>query len=375
MSLRVVALVALVAAPSACNVFVPLDDPPPRILGLDWAESMYEPEPFVYRPKELGAPLHVPAAEGEWGVVVVPSRDRHVRGLSEADGRILWSVKTLGPNTSPPLQVGEDVLVGSQDGRVYRLHARTGRSIWTSAPVGRGGIASAPVVDGGRVFVTSADNRISALSIEDGGRLWERSRPHLGRFTVTGQAGALVSGESVVTGFSDGYLAAYATLDGATMWSVDFSRGEIEFVDIDTTPVAVDGLIVVAGYRFGLLAVDAATGEERWTLEGEGFGTPATLDGVLYVPRANGTLTAVEGASGEALWTARSLEGVAHTPGLSSRWLVVPLETTMLVVDRATGRTALRYDDLYGFTATPHVSWGTVYAQANSGRVYALGIF
>lgn len=369
----------LAFALGACAAFEPVEAPMveggPRVLGVDWAAPLYPLEELAFRPSEEGEPLHVAGEPGAPGVVVVPSRDRRVRGLDDRTGRVLWEVETRGPNRARPVPHGRDVLVGSLDGRLYRLHARSGRPIWQSEPVGRGGIASSPAIGGGLAFVTSSDNRITALSLDDGHRVWDRSRPHRGKFTVTGQAGATVAGDRVVTGFSDGYVAAWALSDGATFWSVDTARGETEFVDADATPLAADGLVVVSGYRSGLFALDLQSGETRWELRGEGYGSAAEMEGVLYVPRAAGTLTAIAAKTGEVLWTARATEGLARTPAASRKYLLLPLDTTLLVLDRGTGRTLLRYDDAYGFTATPEVSWGTVYAQANSGTLYALGLF
>ena len=61
-------------------------------------------------------------------------------------------------------------------------------------------------------------------------------------------------------------------------------------------------------------------------------------------------------------------------PAVTPRYVIVPLDTALLFVDRLSGRSVKRYDDRYGFSATPEVAYGTVFAQSNSGVLYALGI-
>ncbi|HRE91546.1 MAG TPA: PQQ-binding-like beta-propeller repeat protein, partial [Myxococcota bacterium] len=107
----------------------------------------------------------------------VPGKDRKVRGLDAATGRTIWEVGTLGPNASRPLDLGPfgapgELLLASMDGRVHRLSQRNGRRLWTSEAPATAAITATPAVagsgEGGKVFVTSLDNRLTALSLETG---------------------------------------------------------------------------------------------------------------------------------------------------------------------------------------------------------------
>ncbi|MGM0574320.1 MAG: PQQ-binding-like beta-propeller repeat protein [Myxococcota bacterium] len=371
-TLSAVAALAL----AGCGVLRPVGDLDTHRVEADWGTRLYELDALAYQPSERGEPLRVDSdATPDGGLVVVPSKDRWVRGVAARTGEVLWKIQTNGPNVSRPTAVGEDVLVASMDGRVYRLRQRNGRPVWKTDVLGRGALVSAPVVDDGRVFVTGSDNRLTALSLEDGSSLWERQRPHRGEFTITGQAGATVVGDAVVTGFSDGNVVAYAVSDGAILWTADLSRGESDFVDVDSTPLVLGDTVVVASYATGVHALDVDTGAVRWRLEGRGYGTAAALDGLIYVPRADGRLVAIDAEAGEVSWASRIRYGTPGTPALTRKYVLVPVRESLLVLDRGTGRLLLRYDDGFGVTATPHVAWGTAYTQANSGHLYALGIY
>ncbi len=55
--------------------------------------------------------------------------------------------------------------------------------------------------------------------------------------------------------------------------------------------------------------------------------------------------------------------------------MVLPVDSAILVLYLGSGRSLLRYYDRHGFSATPEIAWGTMYAQANSGLLYALGLY
>ena len=363
-------------------------------LVLDWSRSLYELETFPYKPREHGqAKLVKGEMTPQDGLVVVPSKDRALRAFDARTGKTLWERETLGPNVAPVVAVDEDLLVASLDGHLYRMHQRNGRVVWDSGSLGKGALYAPPVSDGERVFVTSDDDRIMALSLRDGTRLWERERAPLSSNSVvsriTGQAGAALHGEQVFTGFSDGHVMAFDVRDGATLWSRDLSGGGREFVDVDSTPIVTSaGLVVASAYATGLFALDAKGGEVVWKIDGRGFGHAAFHEGVLYVPRTKepssnvvpgtpnqSSMVAVDAATGKVLWTLRIGDSTPSRPAVSSKYLIVPTHTALLVVDRGTGRAIRQYDDHYGFSATPEVAWGTVYALANSGIMYAFGLY
>lgn len=360
-----------------CNIFPPLDEVQHPQVTLDWTRTLYPLEGLAYFPIEPGSPLHVKGSmTPPDGLVVVPSKDRRVRGLDAGTGQLLWEFKTGGANVAQPVAVGDDVLVASLDGRVYRLRQRNGRPVWTSGFVGKGSISASPAVDEQRLFATSDDNRIAALSLEDGRKLWERERPIPGEFSITGQAGAtILPGNRVVTGFADGRLVAFDAVDGATLWAEDLSGGHKDFADVDSTPALAGDLVLASSYRSGLYALDERTGTKAWFVEGEAYGTASVFEGIAYVPKASGLLLAVDSLDGKILWSVRVGNDSPKTPAVSPKYVLLPVDTALLVLDRGSGRALLRYDDRHGFSATPELAWGTIYAQANSGLLYALGVY
>ena len=364
----------------ACGAFLRPPDVAVDAIALDWARPLYELESFASQAQELGRPLLL---EGRGyrggGILVVPSADRTVRGLNARSGEVLWTLSTLGRNEARPAAGGGMVYVPSLDGHLYALEPSTGVLRWKSDIIGRGGLVTTPVYaegeDGvGRVFVTASDNRLIAFEATSGRYLWDRHRKHATELTITGQAGATVHGGMVLTAFSDGMVGAYAQEDGATLWAVEISGENRDFLDVDTTPVVVGDRVFIAGYRSGLHALDLKTGAEHWLLTGEAYGEPLVFDGLLYLPQADGRLFAVDPSSGELQWSLNIRSGTPGTPAASRKYLWVPVGGSLLVCDRQTGRVVTRVHDEQGFSATPEYAWGVLYAQGNSGTIYALAV-
>jgi outer membrane protein assembly factor BamB len=369
-------LLAAAALLAGCAVLRPVGELEVSRIETEWARPLYALEMFAYRPVEAGEARFVKGgAAPEHGMVVVPSRDRVVRAVDAVTGQELWRLATEGANVAPAVVVGEDLLVGSMDGRLYRAHQRNGRPVWTVDFPGRGAVVTPPVVSDGVAYAASIENRVAAFRLSDGAVLWDQRRPHQGEFTITGQSGLAVHGAAVIAGFSDGRLIAFDKADGATRWSVDLSGGAREFIDVDTTPLVIGDVIVAGCYSVGLFGLDAATGKVLWRVGGEGYGTPAALEGTLYVPQSKGRLLAVDAATGAVRWATRLSTGSPATPAVSRKYLLVATGDALLIIDRGSGRTLVRLRDERGFSATPEVAWGTVYALANSGILYALALY
>lgn len=358
----------------------------PGVPAMEHLASLYELPEMAYKPIERGeGMLFTAGAPSGEDLLVLPARDRQIRAVDTHTGEIVWSVETLGANVAAPIRVHDDIIVASLDGTVRRLSARNGRAVWKTEPLGSGSIIEAPAFDGERIFVTTTDNRLVALSSATGERLWDRRRPHRSDLTISGQAGPLVAGERVITGTSDGLVIAYAVTDGATDWSVNLAGDADEFVDVDATPILSRGVIVTAGYATGLVGLSAADGSVLWTVPGEAFTTPGISDdGILYAPQATGRLTAVEVSTGKVLWSIQLRRGTPSRPAVAQGYVLVPTEKSLLVCDAYTGRVRTSFDDGFGFAATPVVERGPgrvgpqgsvgqrVYLSSNSGRLYTL---
>jgi outer membrane protein assembly factor BamB len=274
-----------------------------------------------------------------------------------------------------PVAIEGDVLIASTDGRLYRLRRRSGRKIWAVDIPGKGSVLQAPSISGSKIFIATMENRLAAIDAKTGAVLWDRRRPQQGQFTITGHAGVLIDGSTVVTGFNDGWLIGFSQADGATLWSTDLSAGSQGFVDVDTTPLLYEGMFIVGSHGYGLFALDHVSQDVKWTLKGEGFLSPVIAGGTLYAATGRGDVVAVDAKSGKLLWKRHYSDELTTSPIATRKYLLLPTSAGLYVLDRRSGRVLERVGDSHGFSARPVFVGATLYALANSGRFYALGIY
>ena len=74
------------------------------------------------------------------------------------DGRQIWTFPTRRRVDSSPVVCGDQVVVGSDDGRLYRLALETGQELWTYE-IGQP-LQSSPAVSAGRIVIGSNDGGV-----------------------------------------------------------------------------------------------------------------------------------------------------------------------------------------------------------------------
>jgi outer membrane protein assembly factor BamB len=257
------------------------------------------------------------ALDAEAHIYVFRARDGHPlwnRRLAPKNGTdmpTLWGL--LGtPNTvDPPQGMGGGVaydagkiFVTSGFGVVICMDARTGRDIWRHN-LGKP-IINAPVVNGGRLFVSTHDNHFYALAEDDGRQLWD----HQG---ITESAGILastnaaVSGETVIVPYTSGELFALQAQNGQVGWSDVLSRtGQVtalsQLDDIAGRPVIDRGVIYAVSQSGLMAAFSLNTGERMWSRDIGGINTPWAAGDYVYVLDNNNRVICLTRKEGRVRW-------------------------------------------------------------------------
>ncbi len=228
------------------------------------------------------------------------------------------------------------------------------RTAWTAKLDGAGSLTTTPIVRGGTVYVGSGSGQVFAVDLDSGRPVWTSAStgPNIGPF------GVAVDDDRVYTLHGSKGVAALDRATGRQVWATDVAATATTGVDIQ--PIVVDGLVIVAtvpislqgiytpGDRGVVYALDAATGQVRWSFDtvdgdlwghrdvnsGGGAWYPPAVDaaaGVVYVGVANpapfpGTKEFPNGSSrpGPNLYTDSIVALDLHTGAL--RWFhqVVP---------------------------------------------------
>jgi len=194
------------------------------------------------------------------------------------------------------------------------------KQIW-KAPVGVG--HSSPLVIGARVYLHSrqAENEVvAAYDLKTGKTIWQDSFPiaytmhHAAAGHGKGPKSTPVysSGRLYTLGIT-GVLSCYDEAKGKLLWRKDFDK-QFKSTSPDygaaASPIVDRGLLIayVGGAGSGALkAFDAATGEEKWSWNGDGpgYATPIVVDiaGVRQiVTQSQQNIISVRADDGSLLW-------------------------------------------------------------------------
>jgi outer membrane protein assembly factor BamB len=305
----------------------------------------------------------------EWRASSGGAQDSRLTGIAamESDGRVfvagpegeaiaydfesgerLWQVE-LDADLAAGAGAGDGLVVfGAEDGRVFALAADTGERRW-EARLGTA-IDAAPSVGFGDVAVRGRDGTVALLAAETGERRWriKREQPAL---TLQGQSRVLMFPDALAAGFDDGTLGVFAREDGSELWqrpvALPTGRTDVDrMVDVDATPVFIDGIFYVASYQGKLAALSAEGGRELWSRAFSNTDSIAADGRALYLSGADGVLWAMDRRRGDVLWRQDDLAHRGLTgPALVDGNLVVgDSEGYLHVLSRETGALVGRAD-------------------------------
>ncbi|HEX4915759.1 MAG TPA: PQQ-binding-like beta-propeller repeat protein, partial [Vicinamibacterales bacterium] len=267
-----------------------------------------------------------------------------------------------------------------------------------SVEIGEG--YSSPVVAGGRAFLHSRrdpEEIVTAVDIATGKVAWQQAyqsefkkNQYATQMAKGPNSTPLVVGDRLYTLGVTGILTAWNTRDGSVVWRNDYSSSidtSKMFCGTAMSPLLEGGsLIVHVGsdiHGGRVLALDPATGKERWVSKGlgPGYASPVavTVDNVRQIiTMTNGSIIGIDAANGTSLWS-------IPFPDEWHENIVTPIWTgTALIVSgtrqgthayalsRAGGawqpRQLWRNADVTMYTVSPVFGDGIIYGMSNKRR-------
>jgi outer membrane protein assembly factor BamB len=342
------------------------------------------------------------------GLIYALDAEAHVWAFRATDGHPVWNKRLapkngtdmptlwglLGkPNTVDPPQ-GMGGGIAFDDGKLFItsgfgvlrcLDARTGRDIWQKdlkMPV-----VNAPVVNGGRIYVSTHDNHLYAMAEADGRTLWENQgiAEAQGMLASTNVA---VSGETVIAPYTSGEIFALRVQNGQVGWSDVLSRtGHVtalsQLDDIAGRPV-IDRGVVYAISQSGLMAAFSVnTGERLWSRDIGGINTPWAAGDYVYVLDNNNRVICLTRKEGRVRWMhqlpqyenpdKKSDPIIWAGPVLvSDRLIVTSSNGYAEAVSPYDGKLVGRVEIPSGTTISPIVANGTLYLYTADAELVAL---
>lgn len=170
--------------------------------------------------------------------------------------------------------------------------------------------------------------------------------------------------------------------DRKVLWEINIrpsNKGKPNFV---TAPTYYDGAIYGAFLDGHVAAGDAATGKKLWVRELNAHleSSPLAVNGLLYLGTDTTNLVALDAKTGKTVWSFNSPGAIKSSPSYDGgRVFAADYQSSIYALDAKTGKVAWRTNTSKsppygqgGFFSSPAVAFGRVYAARDDGTVFAL---
>ncbi len=232
------------------------------------------------------------------GVVYVGSNDGSLYAVDAKTGARKWQFETAGEVRTAAAFADQSIVFSSDDGFVYALDL-AGKQLWKTdihsnlkrrplndpdANYDYDFLASSPVVSGGRIFAGSSDGSLYALDAKTGAVVWHYETKDRIRAT------AAVADGTVYVGSWDGYFYALKADSGELVWKYR-AGGDSEpkylVGPVTSSAMVRDGVVYCASRKAITFALDTKTGKELWQ-QGNGPGnwfesSPVVAGNMVYI--------------------------------------------------------------------------------------------
>ena len=290
-----------------------------------------------------------------------------LHGLTPTDQNIPDPMDTF---LSSPAVFNGHVYIGSSDGHIYAIDAKSGVLSWSFQT--KDIVHASPAIANNTVYVGSWDSYLYALDAETGAEKWrfKTGEDPLIHNQVGFQSSPAVVDGTVYVGCRDGHVYAVDAMTGAKKWDYSTSQSWV-----NGTPAVRDGVVYVGTsdtHRFH--ALDAKTGRLLWVFDSKAliFGSAAVAGDLAYVGAFNGRLYAVNTKSGQLAWEFQTESSKSDplkvlNPDGSTTKSVQPfhnfLDMTIYLY---------RMYSVGAILSSPVIDHNTIYFGSADGNVYAL---
>lgn len=246
----------------------------------------------------------------------------YLNALDAATGKPAWRFEAGAAITGSPNRLEAAgvscLVVGSYDNYVYCIDRTSGNVVWKQETEGY--VHGTPAItDDGHVISSGCDGYLRVLSPK-------------GELAAQLQIGSYVAGSPAVAesrvfvgNFDNEVLAVDLDEDpdkDSVAWRYSHPERAFPFY---SSPAIHDGLVVIGGRDKMIHALDAATGEAKWThrLRARVEASPVVVGDRVVVADTSGLLQILSLADGSVSWEFEAGDGFGGSPAVTDGYLVI----------------------------------------------------
>ena len=208
------------------------------------------------------------------GRIYVGDLDGKFYCVNAADGKVLWTFEAGAEIQAGANFHGNNIIFGSHDSNLYCLNPK-GEKVWVTAVDGPIN-AAAPIV-GNKTFATGCSDGILHVIDATNGK-------ELGTLDLRGQsvATAAVVGDRIFASMVTNQVVGADLKDLKSLWAFEAAKRQQPFY---SSPAVAEGLVVAGSRDNKVYAIDAKSGEAKWsfTTKGQVDAAPVIVGDRVYV--------------------------------------------------------------------------------------------
>jgi outer membrane protein assembly factor BamB len=263
----------------------------------------------------------------------------------DGTGSLLDSLKFWNSETarvSGGVSAGYDkVFVGTENGDVVALNPETGELVWRVKV--KGEVIASPAAGEGYVLVNTSAGYLFALHPDTGEQRWMHEQESA-LLSLRGTSEPVIASGGVIFGSGAGKVSVLIADKGVLAWdaAIAVPKGATDLsrmVDVDATPIVVDGTVYAIAFNGELVALELRTGRVMWKREYASFRDMVVEGNTIYLVDSVGKIFAIDRRNGLEQWAQLGLHKHFLTgPAVYKDYLAIgDVEGNLFWLDKNTG--------------------------------------